>query len=327
MRLACFNSPGRSLGRAVVRARLAEQLGYETIFVTHTTGRDGLMSLVPYAQATERIKLGTGVLPAFPRHPVALAIEAATFDEICAGRLVLGVGPSHRMTMETWYDISWDRSLSRMKEYVEILRSVFTTDGATFDGEFYKTQYGFIGYGARKDLPVYAGAVGPRMSRFAGAKCDGVVLWSCPPSWVREVVAPNVRAGAEEAGRDPASVEIVAAVPCSLTEDPAAAREAFRGEFFPYMTLPVYRKAIVGAGFGEEIAAFDKASATNDFPAMLAAIGDDLLDAYAGIGSAEVIRAKLDEYRDAGATLPAVGPFAAHEGAAGIEATLEAATA
>lgn len=324
-RLACFITPGRSIDEAVARVRHAEELGYETVFAVQTTARDGLMSLVPYAHATSRIKLGTGVLPALPRHPVALGIEAATFDEITGGRLVLGIGPSHQLTMENWYGLSWAKPFSQMKEYLQILRSIFTTDGAEFTGDFYKVQFGFIGYGARTDLPIYLGTVGPRMARLAGEQADGAVLWACLPGYIADVIGPSVRRGVEGAGRDPGACEIVAAIPCAVTDNPKAAYEALRGDFFVYMTLPVYRKAIVGAGYGDEIAAFDKAQAENDFPRMLAAISDGLLDHFAAVGSPQEVRAKVAEYRAAGATLPGVGLFGAGDGFAGFEATLEAA--
>lgn len=324
-RLACFISPGRSLQSAIERARLAERLGYEAVFTTQTTTRDGLMTLAAYAPHTSTIKLGTGVLPALPRHPVALAIEAATLDEISGGRLVLGIGPSHKLTMENWYGLSMARPFSQIKEIVHVLRSIFTTDGCEFEGDFYRVQFGFIGYGARKDLPIMISALAPNMLRFCAEACDGTILWSCMPSYIREVVAPTIRGAAEAAGRDPGAVEIVAAVPCAVTDNVAAARDAFRREFFPYMTLPFYRRVIAGAGFADEIGAFDKAQSSGDFPGALATISDRMLEHFAAIGSPEAVRAKIAEYREAGATLPAVGPFNAGEGFAGVEATLEAA--
>ncbi|MGH2830599.1 MAG: LLM class flavin-dependent oxidoreductase, partial [Actinomycetota bacterium] len=219
--LAAFVSAGKRLEDAIDRVRLAESLGYEAVFTTQTTGRDGLMLLAAYANATTRIRLGTGVLPAFPRHPLALAIEAATLDELTGGRLILGVGPSHKVTTEGWYGLSMDRALSRMREYVSILRSVFTSDGASHDGEFYRVQFGFLGYGARKDLPIYVSALAPNMLRFAGEAADGVVLWGCFPPYIKGIVAGAVRDGAAAAGRP--VPKIVAAIPAAVTTDRAAA--------------------------------------------------------------------------------------------------------
>jgi F420-dependent oxidoreductase-like protein len=324
-RIACFITPGKRIDSAVERAQIAETLGYEAVFVTHTMTRDGLMTLNAYVPHTKSIKLGTGVVPALPRHPVALAIEAATLDELSGGRLILGVGPSHAITMQNFYGLPFERPFAQMREYVRILRSIFTTGKAEHDGEFYKVRFAFMGYEARKDLPIYISALGPNMLRFCGEECDGTILWSCMPTYIREVAAPAIREAAEKAGRDPASVDIVAAIPCAVTKNVEAARAAFRPEFIPYMTLPFYRRVIEGGGFGDEIALFDEAQAAGDYPGMQGAISDRLLDTFAGIGSPEVVQQKIAEYRDAGVTLPAVGLFSAGEGSAGAQTTLEAA--
>ncbi len=317
--LATFITPSKSLASAVERVQLAERLGYDAVFSTHIGARDGLMTLAAYAAATDRIKLGTGVIPAFPRHPVSLAYEAATLDEMSNGRLILGVGTSHRITMENWYGFDMSKPLSQLKEYVGILRSIFTTGRSEYHGDFYNVNFAFMNYAARADLPIYISGLSKNTLRFAGAAADGLILWACMPSYIRDVVVPNVRAGAEAAGRDPSACTIVAAVPSCVTDDIDAARNAFRKDFFVYMTLPFYRAAIEGAGYTSEIEAFDKALGSGDVPGARSAISDGMLDAFAGIGDAVAVRAKLDEYRDAGVTLPAVGLFT------NVETTLEAA--
>ncbi|MEA2449479.1 MAG: hypothetical protein QOG63_1411, partial [Thermoleophilaceae bacterium] len=98
-----FIGVGRSLDQAAERARRAEELGYDSAYVTHIAGRDSLTVLAAYACRTERIKLGTGVLPMYSRTPAATAQTAATIDELSGGRMVLGLGVSHRVTVENWY--------------------------------------------------------------------------------------------------------------------------------------------------------------------------------------------------------------------------------
>jgi alkanesulfonate monooxygenase SsuD/methylene tetrahydromethanopterin reductase-like flavin-dependent oxidoreductase (luciferase family) len=323
--LACFISPGKDIPSAVARVQAAEKLGYDAVFNTQTTGRDGLMTLAAYAAGTSTIKLGTGVLPCFPRHPVALGIEAATLDEITGGRLILGIGPSHQLTMETFYGIEMRKPLTRMKEYVTILRSMFTTGRASFDGEFYHAQHMFMGYEARKDIPIYIAALAPNMLRFCGEATDGDVLWGCLPTYIRETVTPTIRAGAEAAGRDPSAVTIVAAVPTALTTNRAAALDEFRKGFFVYMTLPFYRRAIAGAGYEAELKSFDDAQTTGDFAGQIAAISDRMLDEFVAVGDEKLIADKIAEYREAGVTMPGIGLFAGGDGFAGYEATLEAA--
>jgi alkanesulfonate monooxygenase SsuD/methylene tetrahydromethanopterin reductase-like flavin-dependent oxidoreductase (luciferase family) len=321
--LACFISPGKDLPSAVERVRFAEKAGYEAVFATTTTGRDGLMTSAAYAAATSTIKVGTGVLPCLPRHPLSLSIEAATLDEFSGGRLILGIGPSHKISMETFYGIPMERVLPRMKEYVAILRSVFTTNAVSFDGEFYHAQWAFINYGARASLPIYIAALAPGMLRFCGAACDGDVLWGCLPTYIRETVTPTIHGAATEAGRSPSDVQIVAAVPTALTTNREAAYAAFRPEFFVYMNLPFYRRAIAGAGYEGELKAFDDAQAAGDFAGQMSAMSDRMLDEFLAVGDELRIADKVAEYRDAGVTLPGIGVFNAGDGYAGHEATLE----
>ena len=107
--IGTFISAGRSLEQAVERVRLAESLGYDSTYVTHIAGRDSLTVLANYAAHTERIRLGTGVLPIYARTPASTAQTAATIDEISGGRMVLGVGVSHRVTVEGWYGQTIDK--------------------------------------------------------------------------------------------------------------------------------------------------------------------------------------------------------------------------
>ena len=326
MALGCFISPGKDLPSAVERVRLAESIGYEAVFTTHTTGRDGLMTLAAYAAGTSTIKLGSAVIPCLPRHPIALAIEAATLDELSGGRLILGIGPSHQITMENFYGIKLERPAARMREYVTIVRSMFAEGGVAFDGDFYHAMYRFMGYEPRKDIPVFISALAPKMLELCGSACDGDILWGCLPTYIRETVTPAIRNAAAAAGLDPSSVSIVSAIPTALTTNPTAAYDAFRKEFFVYMNLPFYRRAIAGAGYEGELKAFDEAGAAGDFAGQLAAISERMLAEFLAVGDERAVADKIAEYREAGVTLPSIGLFNAGDGYVGHEATLEAAS-
>ena len=325
MALATFISPGKDLPSAVARVQTAEKIGYDAVFTTHTMGRDGLMTLAAYAAGTSKIRLGTGVVPCLPRHPIAMGIEVATLDELTGGRLILGIGPSHQLTMENFYGIKLDRPAVQMREYVTILRSMFTTGAVSFDGEFYHAVYQFMGYQPRHNIPIYISAMAPAMLKLAGSSCDGDILWSCLPTFIRESVAPAIAKAASDAGRDPSAVTIVAAVPTALTTNPSAAYESFRKEFFVYMTLPFYRRSIALAGYEGELKAFDAAQASGDFAGQLAAISDRMLEEFLAVGDEKAIADKIAEYRDAGVTMPGIGIFNAGDGYAGHDATLEVA--
>ena len=145
------------------------------------------------------------------------------------------------------------------------------------------------------------------MLRLAGEVADGVVLWLCNPSYIADVVVPEVTAGRERAGRSAASFDVVAAVPGAQTDDPAAAWGAMRKDLIPYFGLPFYRAMIERSGFGGDIEAYD--AAAGDFAAMQAAISDEFLEQLTAVGDAGTVQAGIERYRAAGAISPCIGPI------------------
>lgn len=306
MGIGAFIGTGRDLDAALERVRLAESLGFESAYVTHIAGRDSLTVLTRYATVTERIRLGTGVLPIFSRTPASCAQTAATIDEISGGRMVLGLGVSHKVTVEHWFDAEITKPVTQMREYAGICRAIL--DGKPPpEGDYFNSKFQFMGYPPRPDLPIYIAALSPSMLRLAGEIGEGVMLWLCNPDYIRETVVPEVAKGRERAGKTLDGFDVVAAVPVAVSDDPEAARNSFRKDLIPYASLPFYRAMLERSGFRSDLAAFDEGMAAGDVPRALAGLSDDLLGSLAGIGTADEVRAKVREYTDAGATSPCIG--------------------
>jgi alkanesulfonate monooxygenase SsuD/methylene tetrahydromethanopterin reductase-like flavin-dependent oxidoreductase (luciferase family) len=318
--LGTFISVGKSLEQALERVKLADRLGYDSTYVTHIAARDSITVLMAYAAVSERVKLGTGVLPIYSRTPVATAQAAATIDEYSGGRMVLGLGVSHAVTVENWYGVKLDRPVKAMREYAAIVRACFRGEDPP-EGEIFRTRFRFMGYQPRPDLPIYVAALSPRMLRLAGEIADGVMLWLCKPSYIRDVVVPEVRAGRERAGRSLDGFDVVAAIPSAVTDDRAAAFETMRTDLLTYWSLPFYRAMIERSGFGEDIARFDDAMQAGDVERAKAAISERFLIELTAIGSPDEVRAGIQRYVEAGATSPCVGPVPRTD----FEAVLEAA--
>lgn len=314
-----FISVGRSLEQAVERVGRAEALGYDSVYVTHIAARDSLTVLMAYAAATERIKLGTGVLPMYSRTPVATAQQAVTIDEFSGGRMVLGIGVSHQVTVESWYGSKIEHPVSEMREYVTALRAMFEGRDVP-PGSRFPTQFRFMGIEPRAELPIYIAGLSPKMLRLAGEMADGVMLWLCNPDYIRRVVVPEVTAGRERAGKSLEGFDIVAAVPAAVTDDRAGALQTMRGDLITYWSLPFYRAMIERSGYGAEIAAFDAGMKAGDLDKAEEGISEDFLEALMAIGTADEVRAGVARYSDAGATSPCVGPVPRTDFAATLEA-------
>jgi F420-dependent oxidoreductase-like protein len=310
-RIAAAVAPGRSLERAVDRARVAEEIGCDSVWTSQLPfERDSALVLAAYAQATRRVGVGSFVFPIYTRHPTAMAQMAATLDEVSGGRFRLGVGVSHKGTVETLWGLRLERPAEAMREYLTIVRALLADGAVQFAGARFTARASYAPP-RRADLPIVIAALGPRMLELAGELADGVALWMCSPAYIESQVVPRVRAGRERAGRTLDGFEIVAALDASLTSNVEGAREVFRGRFERYASLPYYRRMLDASGFAEELARGE--------------ITDAMLHELAGLGGERAIRDAVRRYRDAGCTLPLVGPFAQHEGAAGFEATLRAA--
>ena len=314
-RAGVFLSLGRSIASGLEQVKLVEHLGYESVWGIQVGDRDATIAAAAIASATDRIGIGTGVLPVYPRTPVVMAQTAATLDELSGGRFILGLGTSHKVTIEMWHGMKLSQPLKTMREYVGAVRAILR--GETFFGDIYRTAFSFTGYEpVRGDLPIYVSCLSPKMCELAGEIADGAVLWMCAPSYIRDVVLPNIEAGRAKVGKSMEGFEIVAAVPIATTEDRSAGRDAFRRVTQVYWNLPFYRAAIEGAGFSEALGAFDQSG--------IQAIPDEVVDAFAGVGSADDCLKTIAAYRSSGVTLPALSGLPNHEGAASFDETLKA---
>jgi alkanesulfonate monooxygenase SsuD/methylene tetrahydromethanopterin reductase-like flavin-dependent oxidoreductase (luciferase family) len=296
--LGAFIAVGKSLETALQRVELAERLGYESAYITHIAGRDSATALMAYAARSERLMLGTGVMPIYSRTPVATAQSFATLDEFSGGRAIIGLGVSHRPVVEAWYGQSIDKPLREMREYVGVVRAILRGEDPP-QGVRFASAFHFMGYEPRPDIPIYLAGLSPGMLRLAGEIADGVVLWLCNPEYIRRVVVPTVAEGRAKAGKPPEGFDIVAAVPSAVTGEPAQAKAQLRSELVPYFSLPFYRKMIELSGFADDIAAFDRDGQE--------AISDEFLSGLAAIGTAEEGAATVRRYADSGTTSPCIG--------------------
>jgi F420-dependent oxidoreductase-like protein len=298
---ALFLNPGADLQDAVALARRADALGYESVWVTHGVGRDALLVLSAYAHAAPRAGLGTGVIPIYPRHPALLAQEALTLAELSSGRLRLGIGVSHRPSMEGAFGLDMGRPLEVMREYVAVLRAALTGK-AEHRGARYRVAWQSGLPRLPAPPPILLAGLSPKMLELAGEIADGVVLWLCAPAYIREQAVPAIRRGRQRAGKPLEGFQIVAAVPAALTVDRAAGHALFKAELTRYLALPFYRAMLEHSGFGADLAAYDRAPRPDS-------VSDRLASALGAIGDFKAVQSFVAAHREAGVTLPALRPI------------------
>ena len=155
-----------------------------------------------YAQRTERIRVGTGVVPIYSRTPATMAQEAATIDDASGGRMMLGIGVSHRPVVEFWHGQTIDKPVTEMREYTRDRARDPARRGPAAGRRSGRSQFRLVRASARSRTCRSAiAALSPNMLRLAGEVGDAVILWLCNPNYIRDVVVPCVREGRERAGK------------------------------------------------------------------------------------------------------------------------------
>lgn len=183
----------------ILRIEQFEHAGIETVWSTQNPLDLDIPTLFAAAAArTSRIHLGTSIVPAFTRHPLALLSQARTVESISPRRLRLGIGTSHQYSLTHGYGISLARSLSQLREYLQVLRPGLQDGAVAFSGEFYTANATFSSIA---HTPVLISALRENAWELAGELSDGGISWNTPVEFLLKVAKPALERGAAAANR------------------------------------------------------------------------------------------------------------------------------
>lgn len=298
--------------RDIVRlAVLAEELGYESVWVAEGHGGDQFAILAAIAHATSQIRLGTSITSIFVRTAPTIAMAAASVDDISEGRFVLGVGSSHKVQVEPEHGIPYGKPLTRTRETVALVRELLANGEVTYQGETVRIEHFDLWFTPhRSSLPIYVSAVFPKMTALVGEIADGIVLTRSSLSSAAET-RQHLAKGAAIAGRDPDSIEVTSLLPTSVSNNRASALGAMRpGLAFYAGFFPRYNQLIAQHGFAEEAALVRQRWQAGDRAGAEAAVTDGMIDATSVAGTPDECRERIEAYRASGLDLPIISPFA-----------------
>ena len=257
-------------------ARRVEELGYGTLWVPETAGREPLTLLGLLAGETRRINLGTSIVSIWGHDAQSMRMAAATLQEATAGRFVLGLGVSHLHLAQKLRGHVYDRPLTRMREFLAAYRE------ARYRGP--------VAEGAAES-PILIAALRERMLTLAATEADGAFPYLVTPervAWMRGVL------DTANAGRRPL---LAVSMPAALEADRAAARDVARAYLAPYLRTPNYQASWAEQGF--------------DVSDWEAPASDRLVDAMVAMGDVADLRARQEALLTAGADHVAVIPLGA----------------
>jgi 5,10-methylenetetrahydromethanopterin reductase len=305
--------------REMVRySQIAEEHGFDSVWIAESRlARDAVVPVTAIATDTSRIHVGAGVINTWTRNAALIAQTFATIDELSEGRVLLGLG--------AWWDplahkvgIERTKPLQCMKEYVQVIRSLFMNEEVNFQGEFVKMEGVKLdvlhGSGQKaRHIPIYVGGTGFQMLELAGEIADGVLLNYLVSPKYNEKAWESIRKGAQRAKRDADRIDSPQLIACSMDDDADKAIKLAKSHVT--MTLGQQPHIMKASGVSEDLIR-DVQERMGGWPAKPGGIEraaeivpDDVVRMLTASGSPDDCRKKIHEYMHAGCKSPLLLPL------------------
>lgn len=306
-----------SLDQTLWAARFADEHGLESLWVAEgRLSRDGIVPAAIIADRTDRIRIGTGILNNKTRNVALMAVTFKTLDEVAPGRIFLGLGAWWE-PIASMLGAPLRKPIKTMREYIEVLQQFFANETVEYEGETVQIRGArfdsMYRENASVDIPIYIGAVGPKMLELSGEIADGVNLdFLLPPSYLEGALA-SIATGAQSRAPGRGDVDITQLVACSVDDDdPRGAIHAGKS----FLTLYLAQQPHIGEHCGAEPELVERIQQVAGWPATPTQIeeatrfvSDDLVHSVTACGTTTQALDKLEEYRAAGVRCPVLSPL------------------
>lgn len=236
----------------VEKAKKLEAQGFDSVWMANFIGYglDPLHTMGLIAHETERLTLGTAVIPIYSHHPFALAHQAVSIQQTAKGRFTLGIGLSHPYIIDEWFGKSSKRPIAQMQEYVSILRPLLNRKRIRTEGQFFSAT-AEVHLSDVDTVPLLIAAMGPQMLRLAGTMADGTVTYLTGPRTLESHIVPRVQAAASAARQKPPRI-VACGLPIALVKNRDKALALIAEQWKGYADMPSYRamfeqEGVVGA--------------------------------------------------------------------------------
>ncbi|MGA8755818.1 MAG: TIGR03617 family F420-dependent LLM class oxidoreductase [Stellaceae bacterium] len=298
--------PQENLREVAAAARDIEVDGYDGV-VSMENKHDPFLALAIAGTVTERIELHNGVAIAFARSPMAVAQVGWDLAGATGGRFVVGLGSQVRAHNERRFSVPWSPPAPRMREYVQVLRTIWrcwkTGERPSYEGEHYRFTLMTPNFTPEPiDAPppaVMIAAVGPAMLRVAGEECDGVKLHGfCTRRYIEEAVMPRLTGGLAKAGRRRENFEISGGGFLATGPDDATVARMFewvRQRVAFYGSTPAYYPVLALHGLEDLGHKLNTMVRQGKWTEMAREVPDDVAHLFAAVGRWDEITKAIDQ--------------------------------
>lgn len=289
-------------------ARAVEDSGFSGLW-TAETAHNPFLPLTHAAAHTQRINLGTAIAVAFPRSPMVVANIAWDLAEQSKGRFILGLGTQIKAHITKRFSAEWGPPVPKLREYIESMRAIWSTwqNGTPlrYEGEHYKftlmTPFFAPNAMPYADIPIYIAGVNEGLCRLAGELCQGFHVHAFhTPRYLRELILPNIEAGAAKAGRKREDISLNCAifvVTGKTDEEIQNNAILVKSQIAFYASTPSYEAVLEMHGWQEIGQRLNLMSRAGRWAEMWQEISDEMLEEFAVVApEADLARKVKDRY-------------------------------
>ncbi|MCH7743677.1 MAG: LLM class F420-dependent oxidoreductase [Proteobacteria bacterium] len=308
---------GKVISLDIDRIKYAESLGYDSVWTAEAYGSDAVTPATWILANTDTIKVGTAIMQMPARTPACAAMTAMTLNQLSNGRFIVGLGASGPQVVEGWHGVAYGRPITRIKEYVSIMRKIMAREGpVTHQGFHYSLPYGGddgTGLGkplksilqADTSIPIYTASITPKGLEGSAEVADGVFpIWMNPERY--DIFEESINKGLEKGGKTLMDYDIAPFVTCVMGDDVDACRAPIKGNMALYIggmgarDKNFYNDYAKALGFEDAAVKIQDLFLSGKREEAMAAVPDELVDAVHLVGPAERIKERLQAWKEAG---------------------------
>ena len=306
---------GYNMDKQIDRIRAAEAMGYDSVWTSEAYGSDAVSPAAWILAQTDRIRVGTAIMQMSARSPALTAMTAMTLNQMSGGRFIIGLGASGPQVVEGWHGVAYGRPMTRLREYVDILRKIMAREApAEHQGFHYSMPYqGADGTGLGKplksilpatDIPIYSASITPKGVETSAELADGFFpIWMAPEKY--SVFEPAISKGIEKSGRTLMDFDVAPFITCVVGDDENACRAPIKENMALYIGGMGARGKNFYNSFAKALGYEDAAVKIQDLyldrrrDEAAAAVPDEMVDAMHLAGPKEKIVERLKAWKQA----------------------------
>jgi len=269
----------------------------DTIWIPETWGMENFSMLSMVSQKVNSPKIGSSIINIYSRSPSLMAMGAATVDTISNGRLVLGLGTSSMPIVEDFHGLKFEKPVSRMKEYVEIIRLVLSGKQVNYDGNFFKLKnFSLLIKPLRNSIPIYLAAVNQKMVELTWEIADGVIFYLRPISELKNTI---------EKMQNKKKIDVSCQLITCVSEDSQKAIDRAKKTLAFYISVgEIYKNFLAKNGFQNETEEIFQEFEKSGLEHIHEFVSDSMIESLTICGNPQECLTKLNKFKDTGLDLP-----------------------